>query len=358
MTICLLGDFSDNLDEGFKNTSHYLANALSQQNQVVKLNVKRINTAGFWKKLSQINPTIFHIIAQPTDHSFTFTFLVKKRWPRVKTVISVLRAEKYFVDGLIQPRQRFFVQQSKPDLICVQNELGESRFKKLGCRVAHLPNGVDLDRFCPVTAVYQQSLRVQYGLDPARPVVLHVGHLEAARNLRTLAPLVEAGIQVAIAGSLYMGINSDLIKELESLGFHLFKGYQPHIEELYQLADCYVFPPQPGNSLSMPLSVLEAMACNLPVVTTRFSGLEDAFMPGQGLNSVDQTDQLLGHVQQAIQTRQQVQTRNMVSPFSWQSIAERLQGYYQALLTDDLTIFSTNNLPILHEANSAIGSDL
>ena len=334
MTICLLGDFSDNLDEGFKNTSHFLAQALSQRNEVSRLNVKQIKTIDFWRELRQCQPSIFHIIAQPTDYSFMFAYLVKKRFPQIKTVISALRVEKYFVDGIVQPWQHFLIKKAKPDLICVQNKLGESSFQRLGCNVAHVPNGVDLDRFCPVTAVHRQALRIRYGLDTARPVVLHVGHLEAARNLKILAPLVETGIQVVIAGSLYMGTNSNLIDELEAAGFYLFKGFQPQIEELYQLADCYVFPPQPGDSLSMPLSVLEAMACNLPVVTMRFSGLESAFIPGRGLILVDKPEQMLRQVQQMIYSPHTVQTRQMVSPYSWQAIAGLLMDHYQALTTD------------------------
>lgn len=346
MTICLLGDFSDNLDEGFKNTSHYLAQALSCRNQVVTLNVKHMNKAGFWQQLWQCRPTILHIIAQPTDHSFTFIYLAKKRWPQVKTVLSTLRAERYFVNGMIQPWQRFFVQRARPDLVCVQNEIGESMFQSLGCRVVYLGNGVDLSRFRPITAFRKQELRIQYSLDPARPVVLHVGHLEAARNLKTLAPLAAAGIQVVIAGSLYMGTNQALIDQLEAAGFHIFKGYQPQIEELYQLSDCYVFPPHPGNSLSMPLSVLEAMACDLPVVTTRFSGLEAAFTPGQGMTFVDNTEALLPHVLQALINDHVANTRQLVAPYSWRAIAEQLETYYQTLLAGNqpLPVSRTNRL--------------
>jgi len=57
--------------------------------------------------------------------------------------------------------------------------------------------------------------------------------------------------------------------------------YIKKIEEIYQLSDCYIFPITfEGGGISILLSVLEAMACNLPVVTTKFGGLPAIFKGG------------------------------------------------------------------------------
>jgi glycosyltransferase involved in cell wall biosynthesis len=128
-----------------------------------------------------------------------------------------------------------------------------------------------------------------------------------------------------------MGLHLEFIQRLEDVGFHLFKGYQPHIEEFYRLADCYVFPTQPGNSLSMPLSVLEAMACNLPVITQRFQGLEQVFAPGNGLTFIDCADDISACVETALNSATASHTREMVLSFSWQAIISRLQAYYERL---------------------------
>jgi glycosyltransferase involved in cell wall biosynthesis len=96
------------------------------------------------------------------------------------------------------------------------------------------------------------------------------------------------------------------------------------------LADCYVFPPLPGSSLNMPLSVLEAMACNLPVVTTRFQGL-DTFREGDGLVFVDRSDDLAPRVQELLESCAPPATREKIQDLSWQSVATRLQTYYEGL---------------------------
>ena len=336
LRVCLVGDFSGNLDEGYKNTSFYLARGLEEKNTVLRLNVKRLATPRSWRRLVAARPEIIHTVAQPTNQSLIFTHLLRQAWPEARTVISALRPECYFVGGRVSWRQRRLMHLSHPNLVLTQSSAARREFEKLGCTAAELPNGVDLERFRPVTEERKHQLRRQRGLDPDRPVALHVGHLQAARNLTALNGLPQAGIQAVIAGSTYMGTNHALIGQLREAGIHVFTGYQPRVEELYMLADCYVFPPRPGASLTMPLSVLEAMACNLRVVTTRFHGLADAFEEGHGLRFIDAIESphaLLPHVREVLASPIPPATRPMVSAYSWQAVVHRLQGYYQGLLS-------------------------
>lgn len=330
--ICLIGDFSDKLDEGYKNTGTHLARNLEEDSTLVRLNVKQLGAVECWHSLVRLRPQIIHTIAQPTSQSLIVTRLLGQTWPQARTVVSALRPESYFIGGQASQIQRWLIRLTRPDLVLTQSRGARKLFEQLGCSVAQLPNGVDLERFRPVTSERKRQLRTQYGLDPDRPVVLHVGHLQVARNLMALSPLPHAGIQVVVAGSTYMGTDHDLIGQLEEAGFHVLKGYQPQVEQLYMMADCYVFPPQPGASLSMPLSVLEAMACNLRVVTTRFSGLESVFAAGHGLRFVDVNDSFLAHVLAMLASPIPPATRPMVSAYSWQSVVYRLQRYYRGLL--------------------------
>jgi glycosyltransferase involved in cell wall biosynthesis len=332
VSICLLGDFSENLDEGYKNTSHYLSRGLERHNSVVRLNGKRVGTVEFWRGVIRASPHILHAIGQPTYQSLIFVSLLRRLWPKAHTAVSTLRAERFFPNGEIKHSHRWVMRLARPDLVLVQTPEDAALFNQLGCQVALLPNGVDLEQFRPATQECKRELRRQYGLNPDWPVVLHVGHLEEARNLLALRELPKAQIQVLVAGSIYMGIDHDLIEQLENAGFHILKGYQAHIEELYMLADCYVFPPRPGSSLTMPLSVLEAMACNLPVISTPFHGLTHAFTDGNGLRFVENTDDLLPHVQEVLASPDPPATREMVSEYSWQAVVDQLEVYYQGLL--------------------------
>jgi glycosyltransferase involved in cell wall biosynthesis len=332
MKICLLGDFSQDLDEGYKNISHYLATQLEKRASVLRLNVKQAATPGFWRAALRYRPDILHVLAQPTSASLVLLRALRLARPRAKAVVSALRTDRYFPDGRISATQRLVLALARPDLVIVQNERASELFSRLGCAVSSLPNGVDLERFKPASPAQRRELRLQHGLSPQAPVVFHAGHLMPSRNLLALRPLAEAGIQVAVAGSLYMGTNQDYIQQLEAAGFRLFKGYQPQVEQLYALADCYIFPPGPATSITMPLSVLEAMACNLPVLTTRYSGLAQAFTPNESFRFLDDEGQLLATVQELIAERERSTTREMVRPFSWERIGQQLEAYYKELI--------------------------
>lgn len=330
MRICLLGDFAENLDEGYKNTSHHLARELEKSHQIIRLNGKRIGSTQFWRDALSASPHIIHVISQPTDQSFIITRLLGSTWPQAKTIISALRPESYFKTGKASTFQRNLIRLIHPDLVLVQSSQSEAVFQEIGCPVAQLPSGVNLERFRPATSEQKRELRAKYGLDLEITIALHVGHLQPERNLQALEALQRTGLQVVIAGSLYMGTNTGLIEQLEANGFYVLKGYQPHIEELYQLSDCYVFPTKPGKSLTMPLSILEAMACNLPVVTTRFGGLQ--FKESPTFRFIDQEDSILSIVQQTLTSTTEPRTREMVSAYSWKSVTRQLQTHYQGLL--------------------------
>jgi glycosyltransferase involved in cell wall biosynthesis len=331
MNICLVGDFSENLDEGYKNTSHYLADGLAVHHTVLRLNAKEVAGARFWRDVARARPSILHVITQPTLQSLLLIHLLRHLWPQSHTVISALRAERFFVDGQITPRHRRLMRSARPDLVLIQTPEAADLFKQLGCCVAQLPNGVDTERFRPATKARQRELRRRYRLDPDRPVVLHVGHLRTARNLPALEALPKAQIQAVVAGSTYMGTDRRLVQRLTSTGICVLEGYQPRIEELYMLADCYVFPPQPGDSLTMPLSVLEAMACNLPVVSMPYPGLVHAFGERNGLRFIGHADDLVPHVHEVLASQTPPATRQMVEACSWQSVVGQLQLYYRGL---------------------------
>lgn len=336
MRVCLIGDFSKDLDEGYKNVSHYLAQELETRVDLSTLDVKKILNAAFWKRFVNHRPQIAHLIAQPTLSSLLFIVLCKICWKDVRIVISALRPERFFAARMFLIH-RCVLKAAGPDLILVQSLAAKKRFDDLQIRAEFMPNGVDTQRFHPVRGEEKGELREKYHLKSNLPVILHVGHLEEARNLEKLTPLLDEGMQVVIVGSVYMGVNQVLINKLERKGFKIIQGYLPEVDELYKLADCYVFPVEPGNSLSMPLSVLEAMACNLCVIATRFTGLETAFAEGGGLVFIKQTDDILPVVRKILELNPIPTTREKVAAFSWSGITDRLLGSYRECLGSGLS---------------------
>jgi glycosyltransferase involved in cell wall biosynthesis len=220
----------------------------------------------------------------------------------------------------------------RPDLVLVQSHESESLFRRMGCDTRFLPNGVDVQRFVPASPARKMELREKYGIVGDRLVILHVGPLIKRRNVECLAGLQNPERQVLVIGR--MPVDEQVHRALLEAGCTVLTEYIEHIEELYALSDCYVFPTPPANrgaSIEMPLSVMEAMSCDLPVITTRFGALPRAFDEGQGLTFVDNEEDLVRAAQKA-KSRSGVRTRDKVAPCSWENILQQLDDVYQGLI--------------------------
>ena len=126
----------------------------------------------------------------------------------------------------------------------------------------------------------------------------------------------------------------ELVKELQGAGCLVWIKHFDRIEEIYHISDCYVFPTlEPKACIETPLSVLEAMACNLPVVTTRFGALTRAFKEGDGFAFVDDVAGIPGAIDRVRQSGT-VRTRAMVLPYSNEEMARQLIDIYKKVISN------------------------
>jgi glycosyltransferase involved in cell wall biosynthesis len=232
--------------------------------------------------------------------------------------------------------QQLIIRRMRPDLVFVQSGDNLAYLSSLGCRCALIPSGVDTDRFHPVDETCQLALRAKYGLDGELPVVLHVGHLNEGRGVRVLIDLARRGnCQVALVASTSSPQEDALAAELRASGVTVFSDFLPYIVELYQLADCYVFPVvSSDNAIESPLSVFEALACDLPVVSTRFAGLPTLFGDDHpGLTFVDSPSELIERASATahLPREQRPPARDLVLTHSWESVAQQVIEKIDAL---------------------------
>ena len=117
------------------------------------------------------------------------------------------------------------------------------------------------------------AARRDFGIDDADFVVLHAGHVRINRNLDVLCALVARGFRAILIVSPHFSPDTALLTRLEASGVRIVTGEQD-LPRWYWAADRYVFPVvQASGAVGLPLSVLEALACGLPTVCTRFDGL-------------------------------------------------------------------------------------
>jgi glycosyltransferase involved in cell wall biosynthesis len=218
-----------------------------------------------------------------------------------------------------------------PDLVFSHNPSDTRDLESVFDKVELLPNGVDLEAFSPPTEAKKLAYRDRFDIGYDQFVVLHVGHLKRDRNVTSLLELQDDDCQVVVVASEYLEYSSTIAAELRDAGCTLIVGYRDDLDAIYGLADCYAFPVESGNTLDMPLSVLEAMSCNLPVVTLEHPGLTALFAPGDGLWVEPTLPRLLKTIRTVRATDPEVETRQKVRDYSWDAVATRALESYQCL---------------------------
>lgn len=331
MRICIIGDINGNLDEGMKNVAFNLNEQIKKDNDTQIYNPKEVIKPKTWIKIRKFNPKIIHYIAGPTIISFLITFMLKKLCNNTTTIISMIHP-KYMVSDHLTLLL-------KPDLLLSQTKKTEEKYKKLGFNVKFLPNGVNLNRYQPVSDEKKKELRKKFGISPDKFVLLHVGNFRKGRNLTTLKQLKDDETEILIVGSTTISDDDGVIKNLKKSYFTIMNYYIPQIEEIYSLADCYVFPTlNDANCIETPLSIMEAMSCNLPVVTTKFGAISRLFNSGEGLFIVKNIEELIFNVNYLKNANLEIKTRNKVFRYSWENIGNDLNLIYNEIKNQDKVV--------------------
>lgn len=236
-----------------------------------------------------------------------------------------------------------FVSHLKPDLVLTQSQKFEAFFRHTGCSVNFFPNGVDLNKFVPVSKEKKMSLRKQLNLPENKKIVLHVGHIKPNRKLDIFMDIQKMDdIQVVIAGGTHEKADERLKHRLVDSGIIVVHEYFEDISVLYKAADIYLFPIQDKTSgmpedynqigaIDLPLSILEAMGCNLPVITTRFGAVPRLFEQQTGFMFARNKSRIIDLVR-AMPTDADPGTRRLVAPLDWNQVIEGLEQRYRLLI--------------------------
>jgi glycosyltransferase involved in cell wall biosynthesis len=146
-----------------------------------------------------------------------------------------------------------------------------------------IPNGVPTDEYAP-DPDRRAQWRQAHGIEPHATVLVHVGRFAPPKNH---ALLIEAFAQVRSDAPLYLllvgggELENAVREQVAGLGLQgrvRFLGVRADVADILRASDVFVLSSRwEGN----PMSVMEAMAAGLPVVSTAVGGVPELVREGE-----------------------------------------------------------------------------
>lgn len=212
-------------------------------------------------------------------------------------------------------------------------------------QVAYIPNGVDTDHFRPA---HKQDARRRLGLPIERAVVLYVGRLAHVKGVDVLIQAwCRLPEQVRFRGLLVIVGDGEERYKLEQYvrqrGLDetvVFRGQQEDVLDYLHAADVVVLP---SRSEGMPNTLLEAMACGLPTVSSAVGGIPDVVTNNVNGLTVGPEDvdglatalvDLLGQSESDRQRLGDAARETVERRFSLQSVVRQYLELYQTLIRE------------------------
>jgi glycosyltransferase involved in cell wall biosynthesis len=150
-------------------------------------------------------------------------------------------------------------------------------------KITLVPNAIDLRRFSPGTVRRAES-RAKLGLPPDSPVIAGVGRLNPQKNFSGFLDIAVAlsrrfpELNFLLAGE---GPEEAILrKKASTLRISdrvVFAGYVSDTRQVYAAADMLLMP---SRFEGLPMTLLEAMAMELPVVASKLDGIAEVIDDG------------------------------------------------------------------------------
>lgn len=180
----------------------------------------------------------------------------------------------------------------RPNLVADSNLVAERTATLLGIQKPRIiANSVDTDTFRPAD---QMQARERLGLPAGAKIIGTAARLEHVKGVDLLVEAV-AGVRdvvLAIAGD--GSEREKLMARADALGIchrvH-FLGRVDEMPTFYQALDRLCLP---SRHEGLPLSILEAQSCGIPVIATDVGGVSEAVDPDSGTMAAQPTVSLLG----------------------------------------------------------------
>lgn len=182
----------------------------------------------------------------------------------------------------------------RTDLLITMNNEDYECAKQFSAKRVEKVNGVglDLNKFVRATSEEQKKIRESLQLGENDIFAISVAQLIKRKNhivlIRAIAELCNPNFHLFICGD---GVQENELKEeVKRLGIQEqihFLGFRKDVYKLCSSADLFLFA---SLQEGLPVAIMEAMACRLPIIASRIRGNIDLIDEGKGGYLVDATD--------------------------------------------------------------------
>jgi glycosyltransferase involved in cell wall biosynthesis len=245
--------------------------------------------------------------------------------------------------------------------IAISGEIGQE-FVGLGMnqqQVKTIPNGIDTNKFSPVSSEQKHRIRQRLSLPKDRTIFSFTGRLAASKGvlllIRAWKDLVQQypGIHLVVVGSGTTKLSFDSCEEelvnyikTHSLGATVtLTGQVDNVQAYLQASDAFVFP---SDYEGFGLAIVEALACALPAVITRVGVANEYIQDYQNGILINPKDQaglteamswLLNHrnLWSSIGSNAR---KGISSKYSIEVVAEKYLDVFRELVKTDKTVMS------------------
>lgn len=219
-----------------------------------------------------------------------------------------------------------------------------SFLRKFKDKVVVIPHGVDHSRFY-VDAGMGEKFKIECGIPTETKIITYVGRLAPYKGLPTLLKAFSHVLKKTKKVMLVVVGKGMMEKELKALAFDLkiqdaavFAGEvgDEVLPNFYRMSDVFVLPSRSGAE-SFGLSLLEAMACGIPVVASNVGGVPCVVGDGGILvrpNSPLEMAEALEKVLSDQALRQELSGKALKESFrfSWDLMVKEMEKLYTEML--------------------------
>lgn len=231
----------------------------------------------------------------------------------------------------------------RTDMLITMNNEDYAYAKKFSAKRVEKVNGVglDLNKFVKATSEEKEKVRKALRLAQDDVFAISVAQLIKRKNhivlIRAVARLKNPNFHLFICGD---GVQVNKLKaEVKKLGIQKqihFLGFRRDVYKLCSSADLFLFA---SLQEGLPVAIMEAMACHLPIIASRIRGNTDLIDEGKGGYLVDATDVqgFVDAIQTAISDKERLEEMeaynySKIQDYGEEVVLKEMSALYQSMM--------------------------